>query len=227
MAALVSIGHALDARIVAVLLRQVDAIGPHSRVVLGLRLHLLHAIDHLVVQIGQVIALLETLYVILGELVGVLERIRMVNVDVRVVIVDHDDSAAVRQLLHILRSVTVCLMLLLLLSHLLLLVDVVLVQGLFGHADLIRANPPVLPTGRLLLSVRRGDVRPLLCGPLVLGHGGVGLADAGGADLHGGGLKRGGVLGHDLGVDLAGGLVLEGDLSSVMAGLEFGLLSTA
>lgn len=105
-----------------------------------LRLWLYLVADYLTVQARQVVALLQTLDVVSGELVvvRVLVAVRMVNIDVRVIIVNNNDPTAVSNVVHVLRGVG--LLLLLLLGSLLLglhVVEVVLVQGLLRHAHLV------------------------------------------------------------------------------------------
>ena len=152
--AVVAAGHALDASRIAILLRQVYAISSQSGIVLRLRfqvwlllvlalllrLWLYLVADYLTVQARQVVALLQTLDVVSGELVvvRVLVAVRMVNIDVRVIIVNNNDPTAVSNVVHVLRGVG--LLLLLLLGSLLLglhVVEVVLVQGLLRHAHLV------------------------------------------------------------------------------------------
>ena len=152
--AVVAAGHALDASRIAILLRQVYAISSQSGIVLRLRfqvwlllvlalllrLWLYLVADYLTVQARQVVALLQTLDVVSGELVvvRVLVAVRMVNIDVRVIIVNNYDPTAVSNVVHVLRGVG--LLLLLLLGSLLLglhVVEVVLVQGLLRHAHLV------------------------------------------------------------------------------------------
>ena len=67
----------------------------------------------------------------------------MVYINISVIIIDHNDSSAVGNLFHILRVVRVLL---------LLLVQVVLVEGLLGHAHLVRADAAVV-AGLLLWAV--------------------------------------------------------------------------
>jgi hypothetical protein len=100
--------------------------------------------DYLTVQTGQIVALLQTLDVISGELVVVriLVAVWMVNVNVRVIIVNDNNSAAISNVVHILGCVGLLLLLLrlLLLGSLLLglhVVEVVLIQGLLRHAYLV------------------------------------------------------------------------------------------
>ena len=144
--AVVAAGHALDASRIAILLRQVYAISSQSGIVLRLRfqvwlllvlalallLLLLHLVaDYLTVQTRQIVALLQTLDVVSGELVvvRVLVAVWMVNIDVCVIIVNNNDPTAVSNMVHVLRSVG--LLLLLLLGSLLLglhVVEVVLIQ---------------------------------------------------------------------------------------------------
>ena len=105
-----------------------------------LRLWLSLVADYLTVQARQVVALLQTLDVVSGELVvvRVLVAVWMVNIDVCVIIVNNNDPTAVSNVVHVLRSVG--LLLLLLLGSLLLglhVVEVVLVQGLLRHAHLV------------------------------------------------------------------------------------------
>lgn len=105
-----------------------------------LRLWLYLVADYLTVQARQVVALLQTLDVVSGELVvvRVLVAVRMVNIDVCVIIVNNNDPTAVGNVVHVLRGVG--LLLLLLLGSLLLglhVVEVVLVQGLLRHAHLV------------------------------------------------------------------------------------------
>jgi hypothetical protein len=182
--------------------------------VLGLRLDRLDTVHHLIVQLRQIVALLKALDVLLRELVRVLvEALRMMNVDVGVVVVDDDYSAAVGKLLHVLRVVSWVLLLLLLL------VKVVLVQRLLGHAHLVRPDSPMVP--RLLLrAIGRRNVRPLTRALFhrVLVHALLRV-------LKGRALERRCVLGHNLTLDLAGRLVLEGDLAPVVASLQLVLLS--
>jgi hypothetical protein len=109
---------------------------------LALRLLLLlHLVaDYLTVQTRQIVALLQTLDVVSGELVvvRVLVAVWMVNIDVCVIIVNNNDPTAISNMVHVLRSVG--LLLLLLLGSLLLglhVVEVVLIQGLLRHAYLV------------------------------------------------------------------------------------------
>ena len=180
---------------------------------LGLRLDRLDTVHHLIVQLRQIVALLKALDVLLRELVRVLvEALRMMNVDVGVVVVDDDYSAAVGKLLHVLRVVGWVLLLLLL-------VKVVLVQRLLGHAHLVRPDSPMVP--RLLLrAIGRRNVRPLTRALFhrVLVHALLRV-------LKGRALEGRCVLGHNLTLDLAGRLVLEGDLAPVVASLQLVLLS--
>lgn len=122
----IAVRDALDAAL-AILLGEIDAVGSHGRVVLGLRFHL-HAFDHLIVELSQVVGVLQALDVVLCELMRVLERVRMVDVDIRVVVIDDHDAAA--ELFHVLRSVARVLLLMLGLSllHLLLVLDVMLIE---------------------------------------------------------------------------------------------------
>lgn len=130
---MVAAGHALNASRIAILLRQVYAIGSQSGVVLRLCFHglllvlalvllLLHlTADYLTVQTGQIVALLQTLDVISGELVVVriLVAVWMVNVNVRVIIVNNNNSATISNVVHVLGCVLLLLLLLLLGSLLL------------------------------------------------------------------------------------------------------------
>lgn len=140
----VAIWHALDSGAVDVaFLGQVDAVGPHRRVVLGLRFHLRDLL-HLVIQRRHVVAFLQAVDSALGELVPILESVWVVDVDVRVIVVDDHDAATVRHLLQVLRGVAIGLLLLLHFR-----VDVVLVEGLLRNVHLVRPNSTVLS---LLLS---------------------------------------------------------------------------
>ena len=133
---MVAAGHALNASRIAILLRQVYAIGSQCGVVLRLCFHvcrrlllvlalvllLLHlTADYLTVQTGQIVALLQTLDVISGELVVVriLVAVWMVNVNVRVIIVNNNNSATISNVVHVLGCVLLLLLLLLLGSLLL------------------------------------------------------------------------------------------------------------
>lgn len=70
----------------------------------------MHPVHHLVIQVGQVVGVLQALDVVLGEL-RILEGVRVVDVDVRVVVVYYNDATT--ELLHILRGVAwVCLLVL-------------------------------------------------------------------------------------------------------------------
>jgi len=181
--------------------------------VLGLCLDWLDpTVHHLIVQLGQIVALLQTLDVLLGELVRVLvEALRMMYIDIRIIIVNDHDPATARQLFHVLRIVRRVLLLLLL-------VDVVLVQRLLRHAHLVGADPPVV-AGRLLWAVGRRDVgalaRPLLHRALV--HALLRV-------FQGRALERGRILRHHLPLDLAGRLVLKSDLAPMVTGLQLVLL---
>jgi len=97
---------------------------------LRLRLDRLYpAVHHLIVELGQVVAFLQALNVLLSKLVRILmEALRMVYINISVIIIDHNDSSAVGYLFHVLRVVRVLL---------LLLVQVMLVKGLLGHANLV------------------------------------------------------------------------------------------
>ena len=156
---MVAARHTLNASRIAVLLRQVYTICSQSGVVLRLRfpvrrrlllvlalvlLPLYLVADYLTVQTGQIVALLQTLDVISSELVVVriLVAVWMVNVNVRVIIVNDNNSAAISNVVHILGCVGLLLLLLrlLLLGSLLLglhVVEVVLIQGLLRHAYLV------------------------------------------------------------------------------------------
>lgn len=91
---MVAVRDGLDAR-VPVLLAQVDAVSPQRRIMLRLRLHVLHPVHHLVVELRQVVAVLEALNILLGKLVRVLECVGVVDVYVRVVVVNDYDATAV------------------------------------------------------------------------------------------------------------------------------------
>ena len=186
--AVVAAGHALDASRIAILLRQVYAISSQSGIVLRLRfqvwlllvlalvllLLLLHLVaDYLTVQTRQIVALLQTLDVVSGELVvvRVLVAVWMVNIDVCVIIVNHNDPTTVSNMVHVLRSVG--LLLLLLLGSLLLglhVVEVVLIQRLLRHAYLVRADATVVAASCWLLPrpIGGGDVGALLSCALML-----------------------------------------------------------
>lgn len=93
-----------------------------------------------------------------------------------------------------------------------------LVQRLLRHTDLVGADPAVV-AGLLLRSVSRGDVGSLPCSLLHCS-----LIDALLGIFESGALKTGGVIRHDLPLDLIGGLILEGHLPSVVACGELVLL---
>lgn len=76
------------------------------------------------------------------------ETLRMVYVNISVIIVDHDDASTIGNLVHVLRIVRVLL---------LLLVQVMLVQRLFGHAHLVRTYPSVV-SSLLLRTIGRRNI---------------------------------------------------------------------
>ena len=116
----------------------------------------------------EVIAVLKRLNVVRSVLVvlRVLVARRVMDVDVRVVVIDHHNAAAVRDVIHVLRPVILlllrCLITLLLCLNV---IQVVLIQTLLGHAHLVRPNPPVLPPSSWSLSPassHRRNIRALL-----------------------------------------------------------------
>ena len=95
----------------------------------------------------EVVAILERLNVVRCVLVmlRVLVAGRVMDVDVSIIVINHDNPTAIGYVVHILGPVILlllrCLITLLLGLNI---IKIVLIQTLLGHTDLVRPNPPML-----------------------------------------------------------------------------------